>query len=151
MEIPLPQADTSLRNQVSPHSKIRLKYVLEYLFARTTSSTLLRFVSIETIVRRLRSRKERTTREKDAHDTELTRHLAMIYNALQLRYAPSDNTCLLNSLAMMRFFAIYDIYPDWIFGVRIQPFAAHCWVQNGSIVLNDSAQNVISYSPVLSV
>lgn len=34
------------------------------------------------------------------------------------------------------------------FGVRLDPFAAHCWVQSDDLLLTDPAASVAEFSPV---
>ena len=71
-----------------------------------------------------------------------------------LRYRPffpRDYLCLFDSLALVRFLSRYDLYPDWVFGVREEPFRAHCWVQAGAVVLNDHLDNVSGYTPIMTV
>ncbi|HCY01912.1 MAG TPA: lasso peptide biosynthesis B2 protein, partial [Erythrobacter sp.] len=34
---------------------------------------------------------------------------------------------------------------------RSDPFGAHCWVQHGEAVLNDTAEEVLRYTPILVV
>jgi len=36
-----------------------------------------------------------------------------------------------------------------VIGVRINPFSAHCWCQDGAVVLNDRYDNVRTYQPIL--
>jgi hypothetical protein len=38
-----------------------------------------------------------------------------------------------------------------VFGVREAPFTAHCWVQDGAVVLNDHLENVDLYTPIMTV
>jgi hypothetical protein len=63
----------------------------------------------------------------------------------------SKDECLYDSLALLEFLARYRIYPDWVFGVQTRPFAAHCWVQQGDIVFNDTVEHVTGYSPIMIV
>jgi hypothetical protein len=59
--------------------------------------------------------------------------------------------CLRDSLTLIRFLASERLYPQWVIGVRIRPFAAHSWVQEGSLVLNDVHETVRRYKPILVV
>lgn len=71
-----------------------------------------------------------------------------------LRYRslfPRNYLCLFDSLALIRFLSQFDLYPDWVFGVQVEPFCAHCWVQVDSIVLNDYLDNVCDYTPIMTV
>ena len=52
---------------------------------------------------------------------------------------------------MVHFLAAEGIQPDWVFGVKTEPFDAHCWVQHGDVVLNDAPDRVRQYSPILVV
>ncbi len=52
---------------------------------------------------------------------------------------------------MVHFLGAEGIHPDWVFGVKTEPFDAHCWVQHGEIVLNDAPDRVRQYSPILVV
>ena len=57
--------------------------------------------------------------------------------------------CLFDSLALLEFLARYRCFPHWVFAVRSAPFAAHCWVQHGDCVLNDTVENVRGYTPIM--
>ena len=63
----------------------------------------------------------------------------------------SHDECLRDSLTMLRFLAAEKLYPQWVIGVRTRPFAAHSWLQAGSLVLNDLHETVRGYTPILIV
>ncbi len=67
------------------------------------------------------------------------------------RYVPIETSCLLDSVAMLRFLAHRRLSADLIFGVTHNPFAAHCWVQAGDWVLNDTVGNVTAHTPIRKV
>ena len=58
--------------------------------------------------------------------------------------------CLLKSLALAMRLARIGAPATLVFGVRARPFAAHCWVQYDSMVLNDSVEHVHSFTPILA-
>jgi hypothetical protein len=37
---------------------------------------------------------------------------------------------------------------ELVFGAKLNPFAAHCWVQLEDVVLNDRTDNVAVFTPV---
>jgi hypothetical protein len=39
--------------------------------------------------------------------------------------------------------------PALVFAVRLDPFAAHCWLQHDELVLNDAVDRVGAFTPVL--
>ncbi len=71
------------------------------------------------------------------------KHLRPIY--------PRAYLCLFDSLALLEFLASYRIFPRVVFGVVADPFQAHCWLQDGNIVLNDELERVCQYKPILSM
>lgn len=75
--------------------------------------------------------------------------------AWYLRTRPMLSTaheqCLRDSLTLIRFLASERLYPQWVIGVRTRPFAAHSWVQEGGLVLNDVHETVRRYTPILVV
>lgn len=68
-------------------------------------------------------------------------------NALVTRY----DQCLLRSLAMMRCLLAHRVPANLVFGVATRPFRAHCWVQHGDLVLNDTLEGIGNYTPILVV
>jgi hypothetical protein len=64
---------------------------------------------------------------------------------------PRPYLCLFDSLALLEFLASYRVFPQMVFGVVADPFQAHCWLQEGNVVLNDDIERVGKYKPILSV
>ncbi len=63
----------------------------------------------------------------------------------------SRDRCLNDSLTLIHFLATQGLFPQWVIGVRVHPFGAHSWVQSGGVVLNDLAERVRHYQPILVV
>ncbi|BAI99047.1 hypothetical protein Sj15T_10470 [Sphingobium sp. TA15] len=59
--------------------------------------------------------------------------------------------CLLYSLALAKLLLSSGTSPTLIFGVKLAPFAAHCWVQDGDCVLNDDLDHTRLFTPILSI
>jgi hypothetical protein len=95
-----------------------------------------------------RRRKARTSAE--SHDVERAKGLIANFKHLRPLY-PRPYLCLFDSLALLEFLASWRIYPHVVFGVIADPFQAHCWLQEGSMVLNDELERVARYIPVLSM
>lgn len=74
---------------------------------------------------------------------------ARAFEAARLWF-PKDRICLFDSLALLQFLRGRGLTARWVFGVRTHPFEAHCWVQAGRIVLNDSAEHAGGFSLILS-
>lgn len=63
-------------------------------------------------------------------------------------YVPVDTCCLLDSLSLIVFLARRRLSASLVFGVTNRPFAAHCWVQRGQWVLNDTVGNALAHTPI---
>ncbi|GIL38048.1 lasso peptide biosynthesis B2 protein [Roseiterribacter gracilis] len=66
-------------------------------------------------------------------------------------YYPADRICLRDSFLLMNVLLAHGVAADWVFGVQADPFAAHCWVQIGDLVINDDVERVARFTPILVV
>ena len=66
-------------------------------------------------------------------------------------YLPVGAKCLLRSYLLLRQLWREGLDAAWVFGVRTYPFAAHCWLQSGEVVLDDHWERVSAYQPILAV
>jgi hypothetical protein len=73
--------------------------------------------------------------------------VAAVYRRARL-YIPVEMRCLLDSVAMARFFRRRQLETHVVFGVALDPFSAHCWVQADDLVLNDTVGNVDAHTPI---
>jgi len=67
------------------------------------------------------------------------------------RLVPVKPQCLPDSLALLAFLARRGCSADLVFGVKLRPFSAHCWVQTGEVVLNDALDHATIHTPILVV
>jgi hypothetical protein len=65
------------------------------------------------------------------------------------RFVPVGPNCLYDSLALRRFLCRRDVAADLVIGVKLHPFGAHCWLQDGTTVLNDALGGALGFKPVL--
>ena len=72
------------------------------------------------------------------------------YNAAR-RLVPLKPVCLQDSLGLLDYLAARRAFPDLVFGVKLAPFAAHCWVQANGVVLNETIDTASAYTPILVV
>lgn len=67
------------------------------------------------------------------------------------RYVPIEPVCLLDSLSLLRFLSRRGLFANIVLGVTAEPFAAHCWVQAGDIVLNETLSDAHAHTPIRMV
>lgn len=63
-------------------------------------------------------------------------------------WLPVEGECLVRSAMLIAFLRRMGLSADWVFGVRLWPFAAHCWVQLGEVCLNDDVERLWPYTPL---
>jgi len=64
-------------------------------------------------------------------------------------WLPIEGECLIRSATLISFLRRSGLAADWVFGVRLWPFSAHCWVQSGTTCLNDDFERLAAYTPIL--
>lgn len=129
--------------------KIRFGDVCIFLVSCVSAAIRLRIQHIDNMVKSV-ARRKAVHERKFQIDLDRTRHLVATFNRLR-GFFPANYLCLFDSLALIEFLAHHGIYPDWIFAVRTEPWGAHCWVQDGSIVFNDGVENIDDCTPILVV
>ncbi|MEN1956575.1 lasso peptide biosynthesis B2 protein [Luteimonas changyuni] len=138
MEAPPSQQSTSVRE------------ILDVLAIVMTSRVELKFSALKTIldsltttshIRTALSGVPRELLEKQVWDAAATFRQARLY-------VPVGMTCLLDAIAMTRFLRKRKLHSNLVFGVALDPFSAHCWVQTADTVLNDTVGNVHAHTPI---
>jgi hypothetical protein len=121
-----------------------------FFAAYTTAQRSLRRRPIKEVVQAARLRKKRA-RGASGLDIATIRELVTAFVHLRPLFYTAHNACLLDSLTLTHFLARYGVFPTWVFGVKTDPFYAHCWVQQGDFVFNDSPDFIKRFSPILVV
>jgi Transglutaminase-like superfamily len=111
----------------------------------------LKLRPIQSIVEAVRERKSRRAQSPQEADQVRLRSLVTAFARLRPLFYTLRCACLLDSLTLLHFLNAEGIHPDWVFGVKTEPFDAHCWVQLGEVLLNDIPDRVRQYSPILLV
>jgi hypothetical protein len=62
---------------------------------------------------------------------------------------PLRPACLSDSIAFLWFASRRGHAPRLVFGVEAYPFAAHCWAQEGELVLTDALEHATMFKPIL--
>jgi len=146
---PVPSASTMERVD-EPRPRIGPLHVCNFFAGAAAASAQLRWGSIEHTVGTVAARRSTRTAITATDDVRAIRSLFEVFNRLR-PYYPRPYLCLFDSLALLYFLARYDAFPQWVYGVKLEPFAAHCWVQAGSSVINDIIDNVRDYTPIMIV
>jgi len=117
--------------------------------AYTAAKWSLKRRPIKEVVQAARLRKKRGS--TSTLDAAVVRPLVTSFVHLRPLLYTAKDACLLDSFALVNFLAGYGVFPEWVFGVKTDPFYAHCWVQQGDFVFNDTPDYVRGFSPILVV
>lgn len=126
------------------------KDITRFFAAAVFASIRLQWGSMQSTVRAVERRKVTGMDRDSVTGHRLTDDLVSAFCALR-PYYPREYRCLFDSLALVNFLGQYGFFPNWIFGVQLEPFNAHCWVQAGQMVLNDTVENVRKFTPIMVV
>jgi Transglutaminase-like superfamily len=110
----------------------------------------LRHRPIKEVVLAARLRKKRAAATAPVDIAEVRELVTAFVHVRPLFYTARDG-CLLDSVTLTHFLARYGVFPTWVFGVKTDPFYAHCWVQQGDYVFNDTPDFIKGFSPILVV
>jgi Transglutaminase-like superfamily len=146
-----PRAETELISTTGvSHAKFGVRTVIAFVVASILAKFVLRFWRFERVIRRVTERKSRRVNDEPM-DMERMRQLVDAFDRMRVFLFSSREECLHDSLAVLEFLARHGIFPTWVFGVRARPFIAHCWVQSGGVVCNDTVEHVSAYVPIMLV
>ncbi|MAN74213.1 lasso peptide biosynthesis B2 protein [Henriciella sp.] len=84
-------------------------------------------------------------------DTADIVHLTRQFHALTPYFFSIHDACFFRSFLLVGYLARFGIQADWIFGMRLAPFGAHCWVVWKDMLLNEALDTVAEYQPVMRV
>lgn len=150
MESGAPASALELR-ECSGHPVPSVRHGIAFVIAVLKAFALLRMWSLHAIVTRVRRRASAARRGTRPGDMADCRHLVAVFARLRPFFFSSRDRCLFESLALLEFLAAQGHHPSWMFAARARPFAAHCWLQEGDTVLDDSLEHVSDYTPIMRV
>lgn len=140
----------SAMEAASEPQRFRLSERLEVFTTVLVTRIALKFSTLKKVLEGLQAaRRFRTTSsaQREAFPERQILDASAAFRRARL-YVPIDMRCLLDSIAMARFLLRRGIPAHIVFGVALDPFSAHCWVQVDDLVLNDSVGNVASHTPI---
>lgn len=64
------------------------------------------------------------------------------------RWLPHPRNCLTDSLALLILLKEHGRSAELVFGAKLDPFAAHCWLERDGTLLNDHLDRIEGFAPV---
>jgi hypothetical protein len=146
----LPRA-LSLANCVASNGWPKPTHLFAFWRAVALAASTLKVMSMWRIVDRAKRRRGGRTPQEHPFREESAVELISVYYRLRPYLLVGSDSCLFDSLALLNFLASFLLFPQWVFGVQMGPFVAHCWLQHEDVVLNDTPARVCNYVPIMSV
>jgi hypothetical protein len=142
IEVPLASLT---ENNAERSSAMRIPAVVTSL---VSSRRNLRICPLAWNLNKVSTRKRSSIARSPGHH-ELAALVASFHSVRRL--LPFAPRCLPDSLALLSFLHRFGHYPTLTFGVMAHPFAAHCWVQDETRLLNDAYGHARQFTPILVI
>ncbi|HEX8443468.1 MAG TPA: lasso peptide biosynthesis B2 protein [Allosphingosinicella sp.] len=139
-----PEPRISLIEQTPLTRGANLRHVAEVLWLVLRARRAVQTRQLQSLL----SRKPDRSAPTDSPPTE-SRDLAVLGFMRARRMAPVAPNCLYDSLALRHFLLRRSVSVDLVIGTKLHPFAAHCWLQDGTLVLNDTLSAARGFTPIL--
>ncbi len=134
---------------------ISIKDIIRFFIAIVSACALLRCRTMKQITDRIASRRVTQSAHIEYSSSRSTDHkmreIAGKFERLRALFYTSSDACLFDTLVLAEFLARYGYFPKLVFAVAIEPFRAHCWLQEGDTVLNGTLMSVLSFNPIASI
>ncbi len=129
-----------------PYPPLTVPDLVRAVTAQLCFSLLVKTRPLAKIVQRL----ERPNRSGGPRDPAACRRIGQIVSAFAAvsEFLPPADRCLVRALALHGLCRRHGIRPSLLFGVRMNPFRAHCWVQLGGKVLIGDFEQVRLFAPI---
>ena len=147
--------------QLCSHTNVCVESALDLPVSRRvrpkTAGALVRYLSarrsirrsgMATILERLARRKARM--DNTACGRDQIAAVAAAFQRCDALIGPVDQ-CLPRSIAIAHRLLDHGLRPTLIMGVRAQPFAAHCWVEAGALLVSDRCDTIRPFTPILVI
>lgn len=127
--------------------QVRIQHVPPFLWALVTSWVLTLARPLRANVAALRRRR---ARRRPPIGCRLDEILTTFHTLTPVFFSTHDK-CLFRSLVLVRYLDLFGVPAAWVYGVKFDPFLAHCWVQESGRVLNDHLERVSEFDPIMIV
>jgi hypothetical protein len=139
---------TSVGHELDRKSSIRWRHIISFLRACTWARRAVRSGTLFLVAEELGKQKNAAGAP---FDRDRAIELVGIFRRLRPHTFAARDQCLFHALALVRFLSFHGVYPTWVIGVRTKPWAAHSWVQQGTLLLDANPEQVCEYTPILAI
>jgi hypothetical protein len=127
------------------------KHLMQFMMSLWTVSLRHRDDQVASLVGLLSRRQRLIRRVQRSASLDDAKKILAAFLRLRIWFYTADRRCLFDSLVLALFLSRKKIPCTFVIGVSTKPFLAHAWVQIGEFVLNDTAEHVQTFTPILAV
>jgi len=144
VQVVLPSADLG----EEACGEARLIDVGRSLLAQRRAASAIRHGKLASLVTALAG--DAVPRRADRHTGPAVRRIAAAFGSTPLAMRKARQ-CLPRALAANALCRAAGALPTLVFGVRLEPFAAHCWLQWNATVIVGDLEQARMFTPILAV
>lgn len=95
--------------------------------------------------------KNQLKRTQNFHNNSDLQTIMQIYRQIRIFFYTAKNHCYFDCAVLMHFLKECGYDATWVFGVKADPFEAHCWVQVGDVVMTGWQLDTYGFTPILAI
>lgn len=138
-------------SQLGPPEQIRLRDLLTFTASALRAMYELKFSRLDKTARRIQRKRQKVEDSWSAADHPSIRELFLRFRRMRVWLYGSSGRCLLDSLVLTEFLLRNNVPASVVLGVSTKPFSAHAWVQLRDLALNDRAERINFYTPIMVI
>lgn len=159
ISLPMPE-ETLVEPDLLEKETITPRDVLFFVAAVVSAAVSMRVYSLHRTIQKLQACNSRRRAQPGAVDLEAVRRILRKFFRLRIFTYKNAEQCLYDSLVLRHFLDRHGVQATFVIGVRVNPFAAHSWLQLGHkpggaleehYVLNSTPGEIQYFSPIIVV
>lgn len=133
------------RNLPGGTSLAPILLLFPFLLALIVAGWTFRGRSVHQLIRSVRMRSPPHRKSERHRDISA---VVRAFDTLCL-FLPFRHQCLFRCYFLLRVLERAGHSADWVFGVTLFPFEAHCWLAQGDLLIGEDAARAMQYEPIL--
>jgi hypothetical protein len=142
---------TAIGDEITQPVVVRAGHGAAVVKALIVSWYSLRFRPLASTVRSVYKRRSAAIARGYIPDPRKLAELVCIFRCIRPFLFTASGHCMLHALTLAAFLARYGEFPLWVMGVKVDPWAAHSWVQQDGFLLDTNPEKVCKFNPILAV
>lgn len=142
-----PRRDLSDAN-IEGRANVASLHTANFFYAYSRAVVDTKILSHDRVIRSLSRYNPRKKSEGQKYTLE---EIVEAFRFIRIFFYREINRCYFDCIVHMYFLRRYGFDPVWVFGVQMEPFHAHCWVQVGDVLVTNYLGETSMLRPILTV